>query len=105
MTKFKRDLTGIAVVDGEKFEWRVYREPQWCTTDGWKGLALVFRHIDGQREAIVEWPMPKSGSNSVPYRQRPTVSSEMVKRGVLAAINAGWDPLSRGRPISVSVEL
>lgn len=102
---FKRDHGGIIEIDGEKFEWRVHREPQWCSAGGWKGFALAVRHIGGQREAIVEWPMQWSRSRSVPQRQRPQISSALVKKGVEAAMNAGWSPMSRGHPINVIVEV
>jgi hypothetical protein len=59
--------------------------------------------MDGQREALVELPMPKSGSNSVPYRQRPKIDTALLNLAVNTAIAKGWEPLSRGKPISLLV--
>lgn len=66
-------------------------------------MVLAVRHVDGQREALVEWPMPKVASNSVPYRQRPKIDAPLLNQAVTAAIEAGWEPLSRGKPVNVLV--
>lgn len=103
MRNAKRTQAGVVLVEGGDFEWRLHREPQWCTADGWRGLVLVLRRVGGQREALVEWPMPKGASNSVPYRQPPKIDAPLLVQAVSAAIQAGWEPLSRGKPVSVMV--
>ncbi len=104
MANFNRHLTGHAMVAGEQFHWHVHREPQWCEIDGWKGLALAVRHVDGQRRAILEWPMPRPRSSGVPYRQRPEVPAVMVQQGIASAIAAGWDPMSQGKSVKIIIE-
>ena len=104
MGNAKRTREGIISCDGVSFEWRLHREPQWCSADGWRGLVIVFRGVDGFREAFVEWPMPKSGSHSAPYRQRPKIDRRLLERGLRSALAADWDPLSRGRPITILVD-
>jgi hypothetical protein len=104
MRNAKRTQAGIVSVDGQDFEWRLHREPQWCTVDGWRGLVLAMRHVDGQRQALLEWPMPKGGSNSVPYRNRPKIDSPLLIGGVRSALAAGWKPLSKGRDFRLLVE-
>lgn len=104
MRNAKRTEEGTISVDGEAFAWRLHREPQWCTADGWRGMVIAIRHADGQREALVEWPMPKVASNSVPYRQRPKIDALLLNQAVTAAIQAGWEPLSRGKCVSVLVD-
>ncbi len=103
MRNAKRTECGIISVAGEDFAWRLHRQPQWCTADGWHGMVLAVRHVDGQREVLVEWPMPKVASNSVPYRQRPKIDAPLLNQAVTAAIEAGWEPLSRGKPVNVVV--
>jgi hypothetical protein len=103
MRNAKRSIEGKISVDGIEFTWRVHREPQWCTQDGWRGLVLSFHQIDASREALVEWPMPKSG-NSVPYRQRPKIDTPLLKAGIQSALASGWEPLSRGKSITVLVD-
>jgi hypothetical protein len=104
MRNAKRSAGGTVSVDGVDFEWRLHREPQWCSADGWRGMVLAIRQGDGQREALVEWPMPKTGSNSVPYRQRPKIDGPLLMGCVQAALAAGWKPLSRGKPVMVALE-
>ncbi len=48
--------------------------------------------------------MPKVASSSVPYRQRPKIDAPLLNQAVTAAIQAGWEPLSRGKPVNVLVE-
>jgi hypothetical protein len=103
MRNAKRTIEGQIEVDGEKYAWRLHREPQWCTADGWRGLVIAVTHVDGQREAFIEWPRPKCGSHSVPYRQRPKIDSSLLSAGIQKAIEADWDPLSRGKPVPVFV--
>src|SRR5450432_3231352 len=89
MANFKRDIGGRTIYAGAEYEWRLRREPQWCTVDGWKGVALAIRHVNGQREAILEWPFSGTHSKSVPHRQRPTVSPAMLEKGIATALQAG----------------
>ena len=101
-----RDLTGTVEVDGLHYEWTVQREPQWCTVDGWRGMTVMLRLRDGQREAILEFPMPPSRGGSKLQHQirRPRVNRRVVENGVRAALAAGWDPASRGKPVVFEVD-
>lgn len=101
MRNAKRIIEGEIEVDSESYAWRLHREPQWCTTDGWRGLFVSVTHVDGQREALIEWPMPKNGSQSVPYRQRPKIDWPSLSEGIRTAIEADWEPLSRGKLVPV----
>jgi hypothetical protein len=100
--RFKRKFSGV-VVDGQPFEWTVHREPQWCTADGWQGLALCVKHRDGSREVILQFPMPFDKRGSSPHHQRPKVSRRLLQHGVTTALATGWDPHSNGRTITIDV--
>jgi len=101
-----RDLAGTIVVDGLLYNWAVQREPQWCTVDGWKGMAIGLRLHGAQREAILEFPMPSGRrSRREPNLRRPQVNRRIVENGVRAALSAGWQPTSRGKPIVVEVDV
>jgi hypothetical protein len=100
----ERTQSGTVSVEGSDFAWRLHREPQWCTADGWRGMVIAVRHVDGEREALVEWPMPQNESHSVPYRQRPKIDAPLLNEAVRAALRAGWEPLTRGKPVSVLVD-
>jgi len=98
-----RDLAGIVEVDGLRYEWAVQREPQWCTADGWRGMVVAVRQVEEQREALLEFPMPKSGNGSQ-YRRRPQLNNAIAANGVRAALAAGWEPSSRGKPETYMVD-
>lgn len=98
-----RDLAGIVEVDGRRYEWAVQREPQWCTADGWRGMIVLVRPVDEQREALLEFPMPKSGNGSQ-HRRRPQINNAIAINGVRAALAAGWEPGSRGKPVTYLVD-
>lgn len=100
-----RDLAGQAEVDGVLYEWTVTREPQWCTVDGWKGMTIFLRQHDAQREAILEFPMPSAKRSKLqPQLRRPQVNPRIIENGIRAAITAGWDPTSRGKPVTFEVD-
>lgn len=100
----KRDLAGAVEVDGQNYKWELQREPQWCTADGWRGMTVEIRLAGAQRDAILEFPMPKRATNGSPQRQRPKINNAVVINGVRAALAAGWEPTSRGKPIVYMVD-
>lgn len=100
-----RDLNGTIEVDGVRYQWAVQREPQWCTVDGWKGMTIALRQHDAQREAILEFPMPSSRRSKLqPQLRRPQVNQRIVENGIRAALSAGWEPTSRGKPVVFEVD-
>jgi hypothetical protein len=61
-------------------------------------MTIAIRHRDGLREAILQFPVPKRHLSGSSQAQRPLVLVVVVVNGIRAAIEAGWEPLSRGRP-------
>ncbi|GGE81944.1 hypothetical protein [Sphingomonas prati] len=100
-----RDLSGTVEIDGIQYEWVLQREPQWCTVDGWRGMTIIVRMHDAQREAVLEFPMPSARRSKLqPQLRRPRVNQQIVENGVRAALAAGWEPISRGKPIVFEVD-
>jgi hypothetical protein len=99
-----RSLAGTVEVDGLKYEWQLLREPQWCTADGWQGMTVSLREADARREAILEFPMPTGVGNGSPHRRRPAINDTIATNGVGAALAAGWEPASRGKPVTFMVD-
>ncbi len=97
-----RNQAGIVDVDGLKYEWELQREPQ-LSNDGWKGMSISLLQIDTQRGALLEFPPPKRLMKGLP-RGRLQISEAMVARGVRAALLAGWEPASRGKPMVFTVD-
>ncbi|MBB5684558.1 hypothetical protein [Sphingobium boeckii] len=96
-------LAGIVEIDGLKYEWELQREPQWSDADGWKGMTVLLREADTQRAALLEFPPPKRLLKGL-QRGRLQINDALVSRGVRAALLAGWEPASRGKPMVFMVD-
>ena len=97
-----RSLAGIVEIDGLKYEWQLQREPQF-TADGWKGMTVSLRQTDAQREAVLEFPTPKRLLKGLP-KGRSHINDAIAARGIRAALSAGWEPASRGKPMVFMVD-
>jgi len=98
----KRTIEGSESLDGVEMTWELVSEPQWSNSgDGYKGLCIAVRAAgSARRELILEYayPVDKHG-HPLPVPQRPDVSPKRVAQDIRRAIEAGWDPNSRGRPL------
>lgn len=102
MTNIHR-LAGIVDVDGLQYEWELRSEPQWGESEGWKGMTIALLRTHTQREALLEFPPPKRLLKGM-QRGRLQISDATVSRGVRAALLAGWEPASRGKPMVFMVD-
>ncbi len=96
-------LAGSVDVDGAQYEWELRNEPQLTETMGWKGMTLSLLQKGMQRSALIEFPPPKRLLKGLPP-SRLQVSDAIVSRGIRAALLAGWEPASRGRPVVFMVD-
>jgi hypothetical protein len=96
-------LSGTVTVDGLQYDWEVRREPQWSDFDGWKGMTVALQQQGTQRGALLEFPPPKSLMKGL-KRGRLQVGDVIVARGIRAALLAGWEPESRGKPVVFMVD-
>jgi hypothetical protein len=86
-------------VDGSKLRWRIERNPQWCTADGWRGTLLYAEPASGGGCALkIELPFSIHDHRSTPHRQRTTLSDRTVAKHIKRALQAGWNTASRGKP-------
>jgi hypothetical protein len=103
--KKKRGPEVAIIVDGEPYVWRVQRQPVWSyDTAGWRGMAIAVRHQEGQREAVVEFPPAPPPRKGTPLIQPGSIPIEVVTKSIRSAIEAGWDPLSRGKTVAIVVD-
>ena len=93
----KPRASGRVSVDGEDFDWSVSREPQYSSVDGWLGLTLSIRAVEGDRELLLQYPNAGGAPGNVPASLRPRISPLDVERGIRDAMEAGWNPASRGK--------
>ncbi|MBI1406160.1 MAG: hypothetical protein GC145_08555 [Caulobacter sp.] len=92
-------------VAGEAYVWRLQRQPQWSSdTNTFRGMALAARHSEGQREVVLEFPAGPQPRYGAPQLKASQISPDLVARAIAAAIEAGWDPLSRGKTVTVVVD-
>ncbi len=96
-------LAGTVEVDGQHYDWELRSEPQWAESEGWKGMTVALVLKQAQREALLEFPPPKRLLKGL-QRGRLQISNATVARGVRAALLAGWEPASRGKPMVFMVD-
>ena len=96
-------LAGLLDVDGVQYEWELRSEPQWGGSDGWRGMTVALLQKHAQREALLEFPPPKRLLKGM-QRGRLQISDAIVARGIRAALLAGWEPASRGKPMVFTVD-
>ncbi len=96
-------LSGTVVVGGFQYEWELRSEPQWSESEGWKGMTVALSRKQTQRGALLEFPPPKRLLKGM-QRGRLQISDAIVIRSIQAALDAGWEPASRGKPMVFMVD-
>ena len=96
----KRTIDGETSIDETPLLWELTSEPQWSNSgDGYKGLCISVRVADeARRELIIEYAYPRgTDGQPLPVPQRPAVTPKLVEASIRQAMEAGWDPSSRGK--------
>jgi hypothetical protein len=106
----KREISGTVIIDDIAMRWEVRSEPQWNTTDGDIGMrltvqaegALMSRNPlapknKAHRELILEYPFEKRQKKASRFPDRPKIDPVALTADIRLAMEAGWEPLSRGR--------
>ncbi|MEG8038599.1 hypothetical protein QP166_04280 [Sphingomonas sp. LR60] len=94
---------GTVTVDDITYQWQLEREPHLSDDDGWKGMTIALLQRDAKRQAWVEFPAPKRLLKGLP-RGRLQLDDATISRCVRAALSAGWEPMSRGKPVVFMVD-
>jgi hypothetical protein len=95
---------GTIDVDGATYDWHLQREPHQSDDEGWKGMTISLLQRDAKREAWVEFPPSKRLLKGLP-RGRLQLDGATISRCVRAALSAGWEPTSRGKPVVFTVDV
>ena len=106
MPRAKRSIGGKITLDGHELEWRLHREQQNFGDGGWVGVAIEVRAIDGRhRELYLEYPVAGLEKLSLARAEimQPQIQTAKVVEHIKQAMEAGWDPASRGRPFVYEV--
>ncbi|MCX7588527.1 hypothetical protein [Phenylobacterium sp. 58.2.17] len=92
-------------VDGEPYVWWLHRRPQWSSdTAKWRGMAIAVRHQEGKREAVLEFPPGPQPRFGAPQLQASQIARPLVATAIASALEAGWEPLSRGKTVTIVVD-
>ena len=92
-------------VGEEPYIWRLQRKPQWSNdTAEWRGMTIAVRHKEGQHEAVMEFPPGPRARFGAPQLQASQIASHLVAKAITSAILAGWEPLSRGKAVVITVD-
>ena len=92
-------------VDGHPYAWRIHRLPREARDPSERrGKALAVRHREGQREAILEFPPEAQQRFGAPLLKPGQIPAELVARAISSALAAGWEPLSRGKTVTIVVD-
>lgn len=102
MTKRRRrDLGGSLVVENYPLRWTLRSEQIWNASGEHVGLRLsVERADEAHRELILEYPFREMPGGKV---ERPDVNPDALAGDIRRAMDAGWNPKSRGRPFTFQV--
>jgi len=92
-------------VGGEPYVWRLHRQPGWSSDAPVRhGMAIAVRHQEGQREAVVEFPPGPEPRYGAPLLKASQIATTLVAKAITSAIEAGWDPHSRGKTVAIVVD-
>ena len=67
-------------------------------------MGIAVRHREGKREAVLEFPPGPQPRFGAPQLQASQIAPELVAKAIASAIAAGWEPLSRGKPVTIVVD-
>lgn len=67
-------------------------------------MALAVRHKEGQREAVLDFPAGPQPRFGAPLLKPSQIAPALVAKAIASAIAAGWEPLSRGKTVSIVVD-
>lgn len=67
-------------------------------------MAIAVRHKDWQREAVVEFPPGPEPRYGAPLLKPAQIAPDLVAKAITSAIEAGWEPLSRGKTVAIVVD-
>jgi hypothetical protein len=105
MPRTKQSPEFEIVVDGEAYVWRLQSQPQWSRdAANWRGMAIAVRHVDGKREAVLEFPPGPQPRFGTPRLRSSQIAQDLVAKAIASALAAGWEPLSRGKTVAIVVD-
>ena len=105
MARTRQDAEFEIEVAGEPYVWRLQRRPHWSSDPAERrGMGIAVRHREGQREAVLEFPPAARPRFGAPKLLAAQIAPALVARAIASALAAGWEPLSRGKTVTILVD-
>ena len=109
MPRAKRSIQSEVTIDGFALVWRLHREQQFFSPEGWTGMAIHVVRADGlvRKELFLEYPAEdnqKPGQLRVDWSIQQKIVPARVEAHIREAMEAGWDPDARGKPFVHELE-
>jgi hypothetical protein len=91
---------GTVKVEDSEYGWSIYRQPRWeFTTSSLLGLAILVESPErSRRKLILEFSIDRHRHGDMPQHQRFRLRDGRLAAAIKSALEAGWDPESRGKP-------
>ena len=104
----KRQLGAKVEIDGFHLTWRLRREQHTNGLDDWHAVAIHVQNEDtrARRDLYLEYPLvPVLNKNGITRADsiHVPIHAKKVEAHIRQAIEAGWDPESRGKPFVFDV--
>ena len=107
MPHAKRSIQVAITIDDFPLIWNLHREQQLSTADGWRGVAIHVKVAEGVlRELHLEYPAVQTQKISYARADhlKQNISPTKVAAHIRRAMEAGYDPGSRGKPFVYEVD-
>ena len=107
MPHAKRSIQVAITIDDFPLIWNLHREQQLSTADGWRGVAIHVKVAEGvRRELHLEYPAVQTQKISYARADhlKQNISPTKVAAHIRRAMEAGYDPGSRGKPFVYEVD-
>jgi hypothetical protein len=93
---------GIIKVGDTDYRWSILRQPTWTSgrTHGHTllGVAILVESLEpSRRELVLEFEIDRTRHGDMPQHQRFHIHDGRLIEAIESAMNAGWDPESRGK--------
>jgi hypothetical protein len=99
-------MQAAITIDGVALIWHLHREQQWTDDEELRGIGIHVKAAEGtHRELHLEYPGVRSAKAGFIKADpgMPTIAASRVAAHIREAIEAGWDPASRGKPFVYEV--
>jgi hypothetical protein len=107
MPRTKRSIQVATTIDGVPLIWHLHREQQLTTAEGWRGVAIHVKVAEGVRKELwLEYPAvitQKAAFTRTDFVQQ-NISPAKVAEHIRRAIEAGWNPESKGQRFIYEVD-